>query len=619
MDRTLLMNPDASWQQRFRAPAIFRTQLARALPTRGLVASNNSGVIQLYAWDVLTGKLLQLTDHPQGMHNGFLSPDGRFVYYHVDRQGNELGHFVRIPFEGGDPEDITPDIPPYAAFNITRLSHVETLLSFIAVNSQGFGVYCLDVEPDGRLSAPRLIYRTSLLPGGPLLARAGDLIALSPMWSPENAHTRVLVLDTSNGKPIAELSDGPARNVKACLFSPLAGDHRLLATTDKTGVKRPFLWNPWTQERTELALDHLEGEVVPLDWSSDGQRLLLCQFTQAVQHLFTYTLSNHTPKPLQHPAGSFSTMGGMATGGGEVYFGPDHEIFAQWQDSTHPSRLIALNSETGARTRTVLTAGEVPAGHPWQSITFPSADGQRIQGWLGLPDGSGPFPTILEVHGGPSVVVTNTFSPISQAWLDQGFAYLTINYQGSPTFGREFEQKIWGHPGHWELEDIAAARHWLIEQGIARPDQVLLTGWSYGGFLTLLAMGKQPELWAGGIAGVAIADFVTLYQDMRETLRSFARGLFGGTPEEKPALYAQSSPIRYVEHVQAPVLVIQERHDTRTPARQMELYEEHMRAAGKDIEIKWFDAGHLGSLVNVEQAIEQMEWMVRFAQRVLWQ
>jgi hypothetical protein len=67
------------------------------------------------------------------------------------------------------------------------------------------------------------------------------------------------------------------------------------------------------------------------------------------------------------------------------------------------------------------------------------------------------------------------------------------------------------------------------------------------------------------------------------------------------------------------VLVIQERYDARTPARQMELYEEKMRAAGKDIEIKWFDAGHLGSLVNVEQAIEQMEWMVRFAQRVLRQ
>ncbi len=60
----------------------------------------------------------------------------------------------------------------------------------------------------------------------------------------------------------------------------------------------------------------------------------------------------------------------------------------------------------------------------------------------------------------------------AQAWMDHGFAFLTINYRGSTTFGREFQEMIWGDVGHWEMENVAVARHWLVREGIARPDQI---------------------------------------------------------------------------------------------------------------------------------------------------
>jgi dipeptidyl aminopeptidase/acylaminoacyl peptidase len=142
----------------------------------------------------------------------------------------------------------------------------------------------------------------------------------------------------------------------------------------------------------------------------------------------------------------------------------------------------------------VLAAGEMPPGYPWKSVTFTSSDGQVIQGWLGLPEGEGPFPTILHTHGGSHAVMTEAFDPPSQSWLDHGFVFLTINFRGSTTFGREFQERIWGDIGHWELEDMVAARNWLVEQGIAIPDQILLTGWSYGGYLTLQALSKRPDL-----------------------------------------------------------------------------------------------------------------------------
>jgi dipeptidyl aminopeptidase/acylaminoacyl peptidase len=212
-------------------------------------------------------------------------------------------------------------------------------------------------------------------------------------------------------------------------------------------------------------------------------------------------------------------------------------------------------------------------------------------------------------------VTTEIFSPEGQAWLDHGFAFLTINYRGSIGFGREFQDKILGDLGHWEIEDMVAARDWLVSEGIARADQILLTGRSYGGYLTLLGLGKCPDLWAGGMARVAIADWAVQYEGSAETLRGLQVSVFGGTPQEKPEQYAKSSPITYAENVAAPVLIIQGRNDTRTPARPVEMYEAKLKAFGKPVEVHWFEAGHLGA--GIEQEIQHQELMLRFAYRVL--
>src|SRR5581483_11186310 len=577
-------------------------------PTRGLVGSNLSGVVQLYTWDVPTGKLTQLTDRPQGQAFGALSPDGRYVYYHDDKEGNEIGHLVRIPFEGGAPEDITPEMPPYPSLGLD-ISRANNLLTMIIATPEGFKIYRMDSTPDGKIATPEQIHQSASLIWGSTLSSNGNIIVIGSTERTRTLQSDLLALDTRSGQRIAELSDGAESSVSPGAFSPVAGDDRMFATTDRSGVSRPLIWNPRTGERTELVIDELEGEVIPTGWSRDGKRILLRQFSQAIQHLYIYDIESQTLKALHLPGGTL----------GNVYFGPGNEIFANWGDSTHPSCLIALSSETGEKTRTVLSAGAVPPGHPWRSITFTSSDGATIQGWLGLPDGEGPFPTILETHGGPTSVATETFSPGSQAWLDAGFAFLTINYHGSVTFGREFERSIWHNFGHWEIEDMVAARQWLVDQGIAKPDAIFLTGWSYGGYLTLLGLGKRPDLWAGGMAGIAITDWAVQYEDSAETLRGVQRAFFGGTPEEQTERYTRSSPITYAANVRAPVLIIQGRNDTRTPARPIEMYEKKLKELGKDITVVWFDSGHIGSFAQVERSIEHQELMLRFAYRVLGQ
>lgn len=83
-----------------------------------------------------------------------------------------------------------------------------------------------------------------------------------------------------------------------------------------------------------------------------------------------------------------------------------------------------------------------------------------------------------------------------------------------------------------------------------------------------------------------------MYEDEADTLRGYQRALFKGSPDERPEAHAKSSPITYVENVAAPLLVIQGSNDTRCPPRPMEAYEAKMKAAGKSIEVQWFEAGH---------------------------
>lgn len=600
----------AAWKECYRLPVTYNMQIARADASRGLVNSTLSGRSQLYAWHVPTGELRCLTEKRDGVWFGLLSPDGRWVYYLDDRQGDEIGHLVRVPYEGGIPEDLTPDLAPYAVpfesdvFGLS-LSQDGTTLGFSTATADGFHFYLMAAGEAGNTNTPRHVYRAEKLFVGPRVSAGGELAVLASTETGVGMQYSLLAFDTASGQLIGRLQDA-ASSILPVQFSTCAGELRLLAMTSATGYYRPLLWNPRTGERLDLPLPELDGDVFPCDWSADGRRILLKQFSRAVPRLFVYDLERGAVLRLEHPPyGELSN----------ACFGPEGTIAAICEDPTQPAHIVALDDTTGDLRRVLLAAAAAPLRYPLHSVTFPSSDGQLIQAWLGVPVGAGPFPTILHVHGGPDIVATGGYWDGAQAMLDHGFAFLSVNYRGSVSFGRAFQEQIWGDIGHWEVEDMVAARTWLVDQGIAHPRQIFLKGMSYGGYLTLLALGTHPDLWAGGMAGVAIADCVINWEDEAATLKAYDVTLFKGTPAEQPDLYRRASPLTYAQQVQAPILIIQGRNDTRCPPRQIEVYEAKMKALGKDIEVHWFDAGHVST--DVEQRIADQERNMRFVYRVL--
>lgn len=599
MLKELNVSQDATWKKRFRAPVIGWSAIATQNPERGLVCTNRDGVYQLYAWNVPTGDLKQLTHHSAGVVFGVISADGERVYFLDDKDGNEIGHFVSMPFEGGSTDDLTPDMPDYAAFHITE-SHSGNMIGFTAAAREwGFRIYVMNQEKEILFT-----YENSAMSQGPNLSHDGTIAVIANNEKSGSMDFALEAYDIATGQKLGELFDGKDISVSPIGFVPKAGDERYLAKTFKSGFGRPLIWHPRTGERQDIDLPELDGEVNPWDWTEDGRYLLLCQLNQAQYQLYLYDLENEALIKLNHPAGTFS--------GG--YFTSDGKIFVNMQDSQNPNRLVALDMD-GNLLETVLKSGDAPQGRQWQSVTYKSGDGTPIQAWLVTPEGDAPFPTIVHTHGGPTAVLTEAYSPAFQAWVDHGFAVFSINYRGSTTFGKEFEKSIYGHPGEYEVQDIEAGVNWLLENEIAVPDMILKTGGSYGGYLTLMSIGARPDLWAGGMAVVAIADWNLMYEDQAETLRSYQTALFGGTPDDMPEQMAKSSPISYVENIKAPVQIIQGENDTRCPSRQMKVYEEKMNQQGKHVEMVWFNAGH-GSRA-MEQSIEHQELKMRFAYRVL--
>lgn len=613
MIKQVISDENAPWKQRFRTTSITYSKIATHAPERGIAVLNQEGPYQIYAWYVNSGALTKRTNRPEGLISADISPDGCFIYYLDDQSGNEIGHFVRIPFDNGEPEDITPDLPPYNPgfpFNTPlglALNRDGNKIAFTAGTEDGFRVYILDIDKEGNLGQPQEIYHCEPLISAPLLSASGEILVIASTERYKTPQYSLVAFDMISGEKIGELWEGVDHSVSPLFFSPISGDTRIAGLTNRSGIERLVIWNPQTNERIDPELSDFQGAMNAFDWSPDGGIILFRTFNAAVQQLCIYEVVKDKGYKLNHPSGTnFSP-----------YFTAQGDIHSHFATATEPVRLVLMDAISGKIKDTVLKTEKVALGKPWSSFVFNSSDGQEIQGWLAVPDGDGPFPLILDTHGGPQAVQAETFLPESQAWLDHGFAWASINYRGSTTFGKDFEEQIWGNLGDLEVEDMVAARDHLAKRGVINPNKIFLTGWSYGGYLTLQALGKFPDLWAGGLAGIAISDWVMSYEDSAETLKKYCMAIFGGTPEEKPEQYAKSSPITYAENIKAPVLIIQGQNDTRTPARPIEVYEEKMKALGKEIEVHWFDAGHIGPFAQVEQAIKNQELMMKFAVNIL--
>jgi len=580
------------WRARYTAPRMSRPGWARDAPDRCLYTSNASGTTEVYVWDRATDLHRRVTDRPSGTYAATLAPDGELVWWFADTDGDEHGHWVTEPFAGGDHEPALPGVEDgySAGLDVGR--------SVVAVGtSTDAGTRIWVRRGDG---AAQVIYANAEDAGVGGLSEDETLLAIGHSEHGDSRHPDVRVVRVADGSTVAEKSDGPGKALTPLGFAPVPGDPRLLLLHERRGREELLIWDVDADTETEIHLD-LPGEVAA-DWSPDAAFLLVWHTHAARTRLYRYDLD-----------GTLSELPVAPGCVGSAQVRPDGTVEYTCSSAAEPTSVRALHPDGTDRVLVALPGERAPGSVPVEDLWTGPAD-RRVHA-LVARSGDGPRPTVFSLHGGPHAADEDRFSPARATWVDAGFTVVEVNYRGSTGYGSAWRDAIEGRPGLTELEDVAAVLDHCVAEGIADPARCVVEGWSWGGYLALLAVGTQPERWAAGIAGVPVADYLTAYVDEMEQLRAFDRALFGGSPEEKPEIWRAASPLTYVDAVRAPVLVLAGENDPRCPIRQIDNYLDALAERGADYAVSRFDAGH-GSLV-VEQAMAHMATEVAFARRTV--
>jgi len=179
------------------------------------------------------------------------------------------------------------------------------------------------------------------------------------------------------------------------------------------------------------------------------------------------------------------------------------------------------------------------------------------------------YPLITQIHGGPSGVMTRSFQCSygrdGQILAGLGYAVFQPNFRGSSGYGEAFLRGDVRDWGKGDYNDIMTGVDYLIEQGIADPEKLGVSGWSYGGYMTSWIV-TQTDRFKAAAYGAGLTDLYSMY-----TLNDIPRALdayFGGPPWDNFDLYWNSSAMKYVTRVKTPTLIFQGGRDARVPPPQ---------------------------------------------------
>jgi len=216
-----------------------------------------------------------------------------------------------------------------------------------------------------------------------------------------------------------------------------------------------------------------------------------------------------------------------------------------------------------------------PAWGKSESIEYTN-DGFHIQGWLLYPAGWDPkngdpakkYPLIVSVHGGPSSAVTPRWPSAgygSVPFSALGYFVFMPNPRGSYGQGEKFTQANVKDFGYGDLRDVLAGVDELEKRFPIDKQREGITGWSYGGFMTMFGV-TQTTRFKAAVAGAGISDWQSYYGE--NSIDQWMVPFFGKTVYDDPAVYAKSSAINFIKNVKTPTLVVVGDRDGECPAPQ---------------------------------------------------
>ena len=553
-----------------------------------LFTTDMSGRSNLWKVSAAGGWPIQMVQSDERQYGGTWSPDGKWIVFQQDSGGNELWDLFAVPTDGGEVVNLTrtPDIREesptwspdgktialnykpkaatvydlalldWATHKVNKLTHEETPDHSWAVVAW---------SPDGRtLYANRTevsftdadVYAVDVASGKTtnLTPHEGKVLNFASSVSPDGK-SLLITSNQKDGYPNVALLDVASRKLAwvtstkweagAGNFSP--NGKSFTYTVNADDLTDAYLVDAATLRAAKIPLGAGLNTfpASPSSFSPAGDRLLLSH-ESSVQpgDFWIYDVASGNKFQLTHTA------------------------------------VASLSAATMPESRIV---------------HYKSFDGKTISALMWVPfnlnrDSSNP--ALVLPHGGPTGQVQDYWSPRVAALVSRGYICIAPNVRGSTGYGMDFQRANYQDLGGGDLQDEVFATKFLQATGYVDSKKIGITGGSYGGFMSLMAIGKTPDIWAASVELYGIIDWKTMLQHSDPLLQQYLIALLGD-PVKNEKVYEADSPIAYIHNVKAPLLVLQGDNDPRVPKEEAEQVVALLKKDGKTVDAHYYpNEGH---------------------------
>jgi len=220
-------------------------------------------------------------------------------------------------------------------------------------------------------------------------------------------------------------------------------------------------------------------------------------------------------------------------------------------------------------------------------VSYSSFDGREVPAWIHKPQGEGPHPVIIRIHGGPEGQARPMFSTTFQFWVaNLGAAVIQPNVRGSTGYGKTYVGLDNGFQREDAVRDIGALLDWIETQPDLDASRVALYGGSYGGYMVLASAVHYSDRISAVVDNVGISNFVSFLENTQDYRRDRRRQEYGDERDpEMRAHLERISPLNNVSRIAVPMFIIQGQNDPRVPVTEATQMVEALRERGQSV---WF-------------------------------
>ncbi len=263
-------------------------------------------------------------------------------------------------------------------------------------------------------------------------------------------------------------------------------------------------------------------------------------------------------------------------------------MVAELTGPTTPRTLWRVGLDGGPAAAPLPGSAPRPAGARMavpERFDYRAPDGMPLSGWLYTPrDSAAPNRTVVSFHGGPEGQERPAYNPLVQSLVAAGLTVFAPNVRGSGGFGRAFMTSDDGAAREASFEDVRTTVDELVTAGVAVPGRIGAHGWSYGGYLTLVALTRWPGLFAAGATLAGMSDLRTFFAGTEPWMAAASVTEYGDPVADREML-ATIAPLAVLDRVTAPLLLAHGDRDTNVPVAESVQAHQELAARGAPCEL----------------------------------